>query len=110
MPVTSQRRAPSLRLIPEGENRNPCRPALPPSRTRASAKGRGMKKVEGRELLTRLAEHLREQKLPVHDREVPLAWAQDAAAALELYLSGKAKSLDTAFGLIPSAGRPENLE
>jgi len=51
-----------------------------------------MKKLEGRELIARLAENLRAQKRP-------MAWAQDAAERIERFLCGDAKSLDAAFDL-----------
>ncbi len=63
-------------------------------------KGRNMDKIEARAVLTRLAEHLRKQTLPlsVQGKAASLIWAAKSADAIECYLAGEAKSLDAAFG------------
>ena len=70
------------------------------------------KEQEAKELLKRLVEHLRTQKLPlpVHGKEMPLPWAEKAANYIDTYLNGEVKTLDEAFGLKRDRKRPEKLE
>ena len=67
---------------------------------------------EARELLEKLAEHLRKQKLPttVQGKAVSLPWAVKSAECIESYLNGDKNSLDEAFGLKRRKGRPSKPE
>jgi len=53
------------------------------------------------EILRRVAKHLKSIHLPTQAGEAkrPIKWAEKAANNIEDYLSGKKKSLDTAFAL-----------
>lgn len=67
-----------------------------------------MDNEQARKSLQRLAEHLREQKLPSRPNAKPVKWATDAADAIESFLDGKVASLDIAFGVKRGRGRPLN--
>lgn len=70
-----------------------------------------MSRQETEEILQRLVDHLRKQKLPfAQEKNVPLAWAAQAADAIDRYLAGKVNSLDAAFGLTPKRGAPSKDE
>lgn len=68
-----------------------------------------MKKIDGKKCLQRLAEYLRDYKTPIRP-----AWADEAQAAIQAFLSGEAETLDAAFGLKPeqrgAPGYPQRNE